>query len=450
MTNWKDPAELRIYNGLHAGARTCLLPGTYVLGSNSHCDIILRDKGIADRHAELRVSGASGNFLQLLPECTDDPGDSIDIIPGKGVSIGPLLIAIESASAPWTNATWRQIESAEAIDFSTQLSPLPAHSEQESSHAAPTLADSARYSTQHHTKRWRSGRLAALLLVGTFGLSSLWQKEGQAPVPASSITIAPDTRRLAQITEVLTSLGMTDRTQVTSLPNGTDLVTALLLSEDEKDSLAAALSRLHPRPGLNIPNETELIQSVIDTVTGKGETLRAEYLGSGNFRVHGYVGSEIARDILLNELASEFPAVRHFEDSLTTPAMMAEKLIMHLKTTGFSDVKGSWSDDLFVLDLVQAPENRLALARSLEQADRKFGRWLKFNIRTGRKNALLPETNDSLPFKIGSVVGGSIPYVVLLTGQKILIGGKFENWILIGVDSEHVVFEGSRRVSIPR
>lgn len=450
MTNREGPAELRIYTGLHAGARTRLHPGTYLLGSDSTCDIILRDKGVANRHAELRIGGDSGNRLHPLPEYADSFSDGIDIKSGNGVAIGPVVIAVEKADSPWANVPWEQTESA-AIDSSTRAPLGPSLSQRDSPISAPSPADDALHTEPQNSRRSQPVRLAALLLISALGLSSIWQNEAPEPAPSlAPIAVSADSGRLAQITAILTSLEMNDRAQVISLPNGSDLVTALLLSEDEKESLAAALSRLNPRPGLKTSSENELIQSVIDAVAGKGETLRAEYLGAGNFRLHGNVREKNARDILLSELASEFPAVRQFEDALTTPEMMAEQLVAQLRTEGFSDISGTWNEDSFVITCLQAPENRLTLARALEQADQRFGRWLKFSVRTGKQKTLTGKAKSTLPFQIGSVVGGSNPYVVLLNGQKILVGGQIENWYLTGVDSEHVVFEGPRRISIPR
>ena len=48
---------LKIFSGAHFGAEIELAAGTWTIGQNDSCDIILSDKGIVARHIALSISG---------------------------------------------------------------------------------------------------------------------------------------------------------------------------------------------------------------------------------------------------------------------------------------------------------------------------------------------------------------------------------------------------------
>jgi len=93
-------AELRIFTGIHAGARVMLATGSHVLGADPCCDLIISDTGVADRHAELRIS-ESNWLLYPLQACEGISVDGMQLAPGRGVSLGPVLIAVDAANSPW-------------------------------------------------------------------------------------------------------------------------------------------------------------------------------------------------------------------------------------------------------------------------------------------------------------------------------------------------------------
>ncbi|MBO4300974.1 MAG: type III secretion system inner membrane ring subunit SctD [Desulfovibrio sp.] len=84
-------ATLHVFSGVHLGARIELTPGSWLLGSDDACDLILN--GLSPRHAELRVSmDETGNAaVTVLPK------EGRVIVAGVEVSEeGPL-----EAGAPW-------------------------------------------------------------------------------------------------------------------------------------------------------------------------------------------------------------------------------------------------------------------------------------------------------------------------------------------------------------
>lgn len=56
-------ATLHVFSGVHLGARIALTAGTWLLGSDDECDLILN--GLAPRHAELRVSAGDDGAVSV-------------------------------------------------------------------------------------------------------------------------------------------------------------------------------------------------------------------------------------------------------------------------------------------------------------------------------------------------------------------------------------------------
>ncbi|MCF0254530.1 MAG: hypothetical protein HUK26_09385, partial [Duodenibacillus sp.] len=93
---------LRIYSGIHSGACIELTPGTWVIGSDDSCDIILSDIP-GSRHAALTVNdNAQASYEALDGELSSATGEAL---PSKTLSagtfyrIGSVLFACGPADA---------------------------------------------------------------------------------------------------------------------------------------------------------------------------------------------------------------------------------------------------------------------------------------------------------------------------------------------------------------
>ena len=439
-------AELRIFTGLHAGARAILPPGKYLLGSDPSCDFVICDKGIAHQHAELSIDAKIWRYRLLLAD-EGTPPEGLELAPGIGVPMGPVVISIDAANAPWREisepATSTKIVDALAENDEGEAGDPPFVTE-------PPDFSAARVSpTKGKTRCW-SWTFAISTGIIALALFLIPRPQAEAPTPAVIAASLDDGAQTRRITAVLMSLNMVDRVQLIRQPGNHFLVSATLISDDEYEQLASALSRLNPRPGLQVSDERELVQSVLEAVSARGDGLKAEYLGAGRFRLLGNVASDEALSALFQALKAEFPAVREFEDALTTPAVLAMRVLDRLREEGLPEVQGQWHEGVFIIDTMTAPPNRLALARALEQIDKEWGRWLKFAVRTGLPVSSAAPRADSLPFQLSSIVGGTTPYVILPDGQKVLPGGHIGRWRLVEISSTQVVFDGPRKVTLSR
>jgi type III secretion protein D len=427
-------AELRIFTGIHAGARAALAPGDYLLGTDPACDFILCDEGVAGRHAELHIRD-DGWTLHPLAECEAKTRD-LKLRAGDGVAIGPILIAIEAPHAPW------QIPVVPpALPPEPEVKALPIQPVDPFPSAPEVVLPP---STQRKSGRYVLPALAAAAVVLVGALWLLMPSDSSQPSAPSALPAEKSSE--ARIRAIIDSLDLASRTQLERSPDGRLVVRAEQLSGDEYENLAVALSRVNPRPELKVIDEQDLIREVHDVLRLHDATLTADYLGSGRFRINGRIAGEVERDALLQALAKDVPAARGFESAMLTPSHFATRFIDELLSSGAIAAKGEWQEDILVVSAKVPRTDWPRWESALLKIEERFGKLFPYKIRTVFEDT----TAASLPFRILGVAGGETPFVVLSDQSKILLGGSARGWRLAEIDSDQIVFDGPRRAVVKR
>ena len=429
-------AELRIFTGIHAGARAALAVGSYVLGADSACDFVLCDEGVAGRHAELRICDAEW-VLHPLSEHGATTGD-LRLKAGEGVAIGSVMIAIDAPQAPW-QMTGPVAAPASSSALESQRSP------HETVTPVPQIVEpevESQPSAQRNPGRPVLFSLAAAgLLVGLLWVRMLPGSE----VPSEPIAPPVEVSSEAQIRAIIDSLNLATRAQLERRPDGQLVVRAELLGEDEYENLAIALSRVNPRPEFKIVDEQDLVREVLDFLQLRSATLSADHLGSGRFRIKGTITGESERDALMQALKTEFP-VRFFESELLIQDVVVTQFLDELISNGATSVSGEWLEGSFTVSAKVSGVDPRHWEQDLLKTEARFGKQFPFLIHT--------EFDDkgevNLPFRIIGVAGGQAPFVVLSDQSKVLIGGNIQGWHLSEIDGSQVVFDGPRRIALKR
>lgn len=104
MTN----LELRILSGLHRGAALPLIGEALELGGAEHCDVVLADRGLAQRHARLSP-GMEGWRLDALDgevcgEFDVEARESLVLAPGARARLGEVWVCLSAPDMPWQAA----------------------------------------------------------------------------------------------------------------------------------------------------------------------------------------------------------------------------------------------------------------------------------------------------------------------------------------------------------
>lgn len=129
---------LRILSGAHLGAEIELTLGTWVIGRDDSCDIILTDSSIAARHAALRITDAGvlefdpldGTILTALEEAPEDGM----LVAGRIYRLGGVLFAWGVADSP--DEFWNEVERSLAELSAPKIEPAAAR--QAAGSAEPT------------------------------------------------------------------------------------------------------------------------------------------------------------------------------------------------------------------------------------------------------------------------------------------------------------------------
>ena len=300
--------------------------------------------------------------------------------------------------------------------------------------------------------------LVFFLVIGywLFGLQKQSPGLAASNIPAARVQNRPappgTAADRAAITAVVTALNLQSRVRIDTAENNPLglLVRAGPLSDEETEALAAALSRLSPRPGLRVVSEFALREAVQEALArqaaAKSAALTLQQLAVGRFRIQGRLAENSDRDAVMAALQTEFADMAVFESGLQTSPDIAAAMVEALQKEGIATVKGEWINGKLQLQ-AQMPKASLPLweASLLRIADRYR---LPFNATLGWMTAsastLDTRVNAGLPFVLQSIVGGFMPYVSISNGNKILLGGSYLGWTLLDISAQRVLFENDK------
>jgi len=473
--------ELRVLTGTHAGASVLLPEGGQVLGSSDDCDLILSDEGVLAQHARLEHQDDGSTVLRWL----DGNLPPLVIRPGEGAVVGPVRIAVEASGTPWRTDVPIQQPAPEPGALGADGTELILSDDD--ARAAPPAQATAHPAQALHRSLASNLTLAALTLLAVGSIVLVWwtwQRNRPVPAPtaamqaaaqagaasapnassasaptatgvtpsAATATATPAVIGRDPVTETVARLNLGERVQVQPRTGQTPLVHASLLSDDDTDRLATALSRLSPRPGLRLLSPSD-VQATIDAVLeghkgSSGRTLSARYV-DGRFSVRGRVADESARDSLLAELAKALPTVRDIDSAVQTDAQAATAMVEDLRGQGVGGVSGAWNAGVLALQVdlspAEVPRWERALLAAASRHQLPFRATL--NLREGP-----PPAPVRLPFTVRSVMSSEMPYVVLSDGRKLVAGATVSGWQLMEIRVDAVVFEGAegRRITLER
>lgn len=450
--------ELRIHDGLHAGAHAPL-PGqdACTVGADPACDFVLADSGIAPTHLRL-MRDAAGAWTW------ETDGEKEAVVPGRLLSLGTVVVSLAEPDSPWPDAqavAAAQRPAAAPTDEAA-VAEAPPSPENDAPAAmpeppppappatAPAPTPGHRLSAAAKTAGVLLLCLAALLGAALWWLSTL-QHASAAPLPAAAPADAAAQR--AAIENVLRKLGLEDRATLSATPLGGWAVEAAALDEETLEALALALSRLDPKPGLRAASSEDargIVQDALIRLSGDEANLTAVAAGDGRIRIEGTLADDAARSALLDRLRAELPAWLRLESAIALREERAQRLLAELQAQHPGSIHGQWSDSRARLEIVArvAADDVARWERALIQTAQRHPE-VPFHARLERLPAKPPAR---LPFRVMTVVNGATDYVVLDDGSKLLLAGRRDGWQLVAVDAHEVVFENGRalRVSVPR
>lgn len=436
-----DPLELRILSGLHRQAR-CTARHDDVLGSDLDCDVVLSDEGVPARAAILQLSPLSWG---LRPEDGHTPPEDPSTPFNEPLALGPVWITVARETDPWPPTPEPAYDETPKLP---ETSPESHGPESSGNGPAPTLFPMVMPAPSKRSRRdtWLVSIGIAAVLCAVIVALLMTSLLGPADSP---ITERPDPqaaarRSLGQINTAIEQLGLASRLHVTIRPDGMAYVTGWVRNRDERDALAAALSRIWPMPAMAVSSEAEALARAVVILKGFPIKYEPSYEGNGRLAVAGIAESSADRDAALAAVRAQLPGMTVIGNGIILADAVVESLSRELKRANLGGIALSWrSDRLNASAGSLDDEQRAKLAAILANFNAR-----NFNI------AMLDDEGkqyaNTVPFGIRAVVSGPAPYIVLDTGDKLGVGGIYKRYRLTAIEDERLLFDGPRSAIVLR
>ncbi|HSW03474.1 type III secretion system inner membrane ring subunit SctD [Aquabacterium sp.] len=439
--------ELRVLDGLHAGARAPLEDDSSVrvaIGSAWDNDIVLSDPGIDGRHALLQWDAGARRW-HLLADEQAAPGLGHAL--GEPVALGPVRVTVAAANDRF------------------ELHPGPAEPEpalvDEPVHEEVAEAEVAISPMDRPRRRWQHllvlgcGLLVALVAAGLWQFSpAIGEIESPArPAPPATATpiaavqaATPDYR--SAVHAVLKAQGLDTALQVQGSA-AKPVVTGLLADAATLETLAQALARLTPRPGLQVGTIDQLRAALRDGGLRVPATLQMSIDASGALRLSGPIASEAAAIDLQQRVQTLLPAGVPVQAAFDTPAGLAARFIADAQAQGFK-LDGRFDGQQLALTLDLPESDQARWEQWLATRHKQLAGALRFTA-TLRSAPPPPRSDQGLPFRVSSIVGGESPYLVLSDGSQLLPGAQRGDVTLLQIDNDALLLQrGSQTFKVPR
>lgn len=432
-----QPRELRVLDGVHAGARAPLAP-RLTIGSAPDNDIVLSDPGIAASHAELVWDDAADRWHLLRDDIASEHGV------GEAVRLGPVRLTVASANEAFDAV----VEAPVAAPSLRAPEPPAAPADDEPEQPVPEAGTAPALPPRRDAAAVLAIVIASVLVMLLLGgvAAVLWL----APAPVRPAPPAPPPLpTLARVQQVVDAQGLKGRVQVVMGPAGLPRVEGLLDDEALIESLGSALARLQPRPAMRVWSPATLRSALREAGIGLPPGLSLRISPQGAAVLSGPVAGPEAAQALKQQLRALLPASVPWVDELLQPPQLAERFLADARAQGFV-LDGQLQGDLLRLS-ARIPEADLPRwERWLPTASRRHAGALRLAVTLERVVPAAPTPARS-PLVIRSVVGGAEPLLVLADGTRLLVGGRHDGWRLLAIDDRAIVFEGrGRTLQVPR
>lgn len=479
--------EIRILSGLHLGARIDLTPGTWVLGSDESCDLILSDSGLAARHCafEVRENGtvAVTPLDATLLSAAGEEVASGDIPAGNIYRLAGVLFAWGAQDAP--DAFWESVSLA--VQQLSQPAKVAQQSEaEENEFPAPEanaeaphtpLEDAALQPVADGQEPKASpqggpGRkaLVAAAVVGALLFAGFW-------VISSPSFVAEDDEGWVHLTE---NAGRMERAKhffarffkdeaqsassdilmqaiaegfsdlaVKRLENGAYVVTGSVADDEARGRLVALARKMRVPVILDVTVDsdyTRAVQTAFNTLDFWPTVQLTKKDEGQELLVAAYMLDSVVEEKAFSDAEVSVPFIA--EKNLSRPMSVKRKIVHRPEVSralaeafgkaGLTGVRVDYLPGRLKFTTTLTAQTRPVLDAALRQAEATCGVALRMEVvnladsNPGKMQATLkaaPVAQANVDpmkptFRVASVSRGAIKFVTLSTGEKVFAGGR--------------------------
>lgn len=441
-----EALELRVLSGLHAQAR-CPVRDDDVVGTDPACDVVLADVGLSARTARLRL-GTNGWNLSLYSSDTAIATSEPETPFNQPLPLGPVWVTVARRADPWNDLPQAANDTLANPDKASQINSVAGviEPEVETVDVEEDVDEFSQLPGRNRGERW-----LMLLGLGTVGFAvvaaivMVWLMPGaeRTPVSQPDPRVAAE-RSLGPINAAIERLGLSSRLHVNLTPEGTVYVAGWVRNTAERDALAGALAQVWPMPAMRVISEQDALQTAETVLRRYPIKYVPRYDGAGRLTIQGVAGSVEDRTAALDALRSQLPGMIVMGNDIQLAAAVADTLSAELSDAGLGGIALTWQDNMLQagvggLDDIQFAELQAVITQF---NSRYFG--IAKLATTSRQFA------DTVPFRIRSVVGGPLPFIVLDDGSKLLVGGTYKRYRLTAIEDKRLLFDGPRSAIVLR
>ncbi|MFL9950758.1 type III secretion system inner membrane ring subunit SctD [Paraburkholderia agricolaris] len=453
--------ELHIASGIHAGSRVPLPArgGAQVvcIGQGDSNDILLADASIAPRHAELR-SRTDGWDVLVHADASDVHGDA----PAPRAWI-PMPLALRLGDDVWLAIAPGGSEIKDATHWQQVAVGASGSTPADGQRSKPADAESRPLPPRRKPTATRRHALLASLLLGlacllTPRLPSLTQLLRAAPMPtsarASAVKIAPPARPAPPVTPTpLAAILAAPRwsgLRVSRRADGVFVVSGRVPDRDSYDDLANQLSRVTPRPALNVLTGDDIRNITRSLLDSYAPLLSLDYDEQRVITLTGAALNPGQVEAVTQRLRSALPDFLIETGTIDYPDDIVKRTDDALVAAGFTHANAQWDGQRIVVG-GNIPDGRQASVNDvLQQLDAHYRNRVAFLARLPGTGDTAGYSSNPLPFAIRSVVGGNNPYIMTADGTIVAPGGIYSGWHLKAIEPDRIVFDSPRTLMVQR
>ena len=441
--------ELRVLHGPQAGSRLTLFVGEYTLGTDDECEVMLAGPRLMGLHAKIKIDADTASISPIDGNILDAHGKQISgdtpLALGMPIEIGGIWISIDEVDAPWP--------STETLIPQPTAAPLP--EPEELSEPSPVLAPETQNIGDFSVQRARAKRflimsLSGLATIAVLGVTgALWLSSQPMPPASTMVANTPPQTTAPTLSNRLAETFPGRVVQISAGNGGTSVVTAYATDAAMATRMQQMVRKLDGTAVIHLFTDDGMLESARNVALkyrqeGTRAIVKVTDMKNGTATIRGVVASQSVRDELMENFRNSVPGLRSIDlvaqsvdelPSLLTDRMTAADLSKKLQIVSRQPefmLRGNLSEEE-----IQRWETVLI------QFTEEFGQILPIR-------AMISLQQKRPPVNVQTVVGGSMPFIITDTGQRIGVGGEANGHTISAIRDDEIIFDGTLRFRISR
>ena len=295
--------------------------------------------------------------------------------------------------------------------------------------------------------------ITALTVMGIAGITlAAWlvnhPSEQAKTLDVTPKVALPDPPNLHKVRQILGTTAVGSSVEVIITRDRRLLIKGFVPDQASKTALTTVLETLTPPPQIELLVDADISAAaatlLAERIDPSSAKLKVESVSGGVLTIEGAVLTQRARDAVMDLLQTSLPGLKRVNASIVMAEDLPQLLQDQLAASG-------------LLKKIQIIDKQPELILRGALTDDDMRRWENLIVNfTDRYGKLLPVkavfklATRKPPVNVQAIVGGTTPFVITESGDRITRGGDVNGNTLIIVKDTEIIFEGGERFRISR